>query len=169
MSRRLRQRTVHVPTVKRHVELLLAEDVDSLGKQGQIVSVRPGYARNFLLPQGLATIASTANKRLVEKHRERLADLAVKRRDVAKGLAKKVASYSVTLEANCTAEGHLYGSIVGTDISRALKTAGYEVETSHVRLDGPLKECGMYTVKLQLHPEVDSEVKVWVVPMARGT
>ena len=68
---------------------------------------------------------------------------------------------------NANEEGHLYGSIMGPDISKALKAAGYNVDADHVRLDGPLKELGMYTVKIQLHPEVKTEVKVWVVPAAK--
>src|SRR5690606_13743394 len=80
--------------------------------------------------------------------------------------AEAVSKYSVTLEANATKEGHLYGSIVANDISRALKSAGYEIEPEHVKLEGPLKELGMYTVKIELHADVKSEVKVWVVPAA---
>ena len=79
-------------------------------------------------------------------------------------LADTVSKYSVTLEANANEEGHLYGSILAGDISKSLKDAGYAVDVEHIRLDGPLKELGMYTVKLQLHPDVSSEVKVWVVP-----
>lgn len=148
------------------VELLLAENVDSLGEQGDIVRVKSGYARNFLLPQGLATVATEANKRMVERHRERQGALAVERRKGLRKMADEVSKYSVTLEAHATGEGHLYGSIGAADISKALKTAGYPVEPSHIRLEGVLKELGMYTVALQFHPEVNTEVKVWVVPTA---
>ena len=150
------------------VEVLLAEDVETLGKQGEIVRVKPGFARNYLLPQGLATVATEHNKRMVEQHRQRLAEREVQRLKELKQRADAVSKYSVTLEANANQEGHLYGSIVATDISRALKSAGYEIEPEHIRLDGPLKELGMYTVKLELHPKVKTEVKVWVVPTAGG-
>lgn len=150
----------------RGVELLLAEDVEFLGKQGDIVRVKPGFARNYLLPQGLATVATEHNKRMVETHRVRLAEIAKKKVAEIKKMAETVSKYSVTLEANANSEGHLYGSIVGTDISRALKAAGYPVEPEHVKLDGPIKELAMYTVKIQLHPEITTEVKVWVVPAA---
>jgi large subunit ribosomal protein L9 len=151
------------------VELLLTENVPSLGKQGEIVRVKTGYARNYLIPQGLGTVATGQNKRLVELHRQRQqATLDIKLANLRK-LAGEIAKYSVTLEANATEDGHLYGSIGARDISQALKKAGYAVEPEHVNLDGPLKELGMYTVKVQLHPEVDTEVKVWVVPVASIT
>ncbi len=148
------------------IELLLAEEVPSLGKQGEIVRVRPGYARNYLLPYGLATVATDANKRRVEKHRAAQAAVRVDKIKKLADLASMVSKYSVTLEANATTEGHLYGSILAADISKALKSASFSVEPEHVRLEGPLKELGMYTVKLHFAPEVETEVKVWVVPSA---
>ena len=83
-----------------------------------------------------------------------------------KQIGDKIRDYSVTLEANATDEGHLYGSIGAAEISKALKAANYPVEIDMVRLDGALKELGMYTVKLQLHADIATEVKVWVVPTA---
>jgi large subunit ribosomal protein L9 len=148
------------------VELLLAENVPPLGEQGEIVRVKRGYARNYLIPQGLATVATEANKRMVALHRQRQDDLVAKKIGLIKKLADEVSKYSVTIEANATDEGHLYGSVLAADISKSLKTAGYPVEPQHINLDGPLKELGMYTVKLQLHPTIDSDVKVWVVPAA---
>ncbi|MBW3540948.1 MAG: 50S ribosomal protein L9 [Planctomycetes bacterium] len=148
------------------VEVLLAEDVATLGQQGQIIRVKPGFARNYLLPQGLATIATEHNKRMVEQHRKRLADLETQRLKDLRSRADAVSKYSVTLEANANQDGQLYGSIVANDISRALKSAGYEVEPDHIKLEGPLKELGMYTVKIQLHQKVETSVKVWVVPAA---
>lgn len=148
------------------IELLLAEEIPSLGKQGEIVRVRPGYARNYLLPYGLATVATEANKRRVEKHRVAQEKVRTERIKTLQALANSVSKYSVTLEANATAEGHLYGSILANDISKALKAASYAVEPDNIRLEGPLKELGMYTVKLHFAPEVETEVKVWVVPTA---
>lgn len=153
-------------TNSRTTELLLAEDVPTLGKQGEIVRVKRGYARNYLLPQGLATIATEHNKRMVQRHRLRLDELQAARMQELRQHATAVSKYSVTLEANANPEGHLYGSIGANDISKSLKGAGYNIEPHNVRLEGPLKELGMYTVKLELHPEVTTEVKVWVVPTA---
>lgn len=157
------------PRVHRQVELLLAEDVPGMGQQGQIVKVKPGFARNYLLPQGLATIATAANKRRVELHQQRLAEIQREKRRKLAQLVDRVSKYSVTLEANANDEGHLYGSIVGRDISQALQTAGYAVEEDHIKLEGPLKELGMYTVKIEFAEDLKTEVKVWVVPTAKAT
>src|SRR5580704_14033698 len=135
------------------IDVLLTEDVTTLGSQGDIVRVKPGYARNFLLPQGLATVASEQNKKMVQRHKLRVADLQAQRVKQLRGQADAVSKYSVTHEANANKEGHLYGSIVATDISKALKSAGYTVEPDHIKLDGPLKELGMYTVRVELHAE----------------
>ena len=153
-------------TRRRSVELLLAEDVPALGRQGDIVQVRAGYARNYLLPQGLATVASEHNKRMVEKHRVKLGELAKQRLQELKKLADAISKYSVTIEAHANEEGHLYGSIGAADISKSLRGASFDVAPECVKLEGPLKELAMYTVKIQLHPEVETEVKVWVVPTA---
>jgi large subunit ribosomal protein L9 len=155
------------PRVSRQVELLLAEDVESLGKRGEIVRVRPGYARNYLLPNGLATLATEQNKRAVVRHQERLEEIRREKKKELQARADTIGKYSVTLEANANEEGHLYGSIMGPDISKALKAAGYMVESDEVRLEGPLKELGMYTVKIQLDTDIQTEVKVWVVPAAK--
>ncbi|QDT50979.1 50S ribosomal protein L9 [Symmachiella dynata] len=149
---------------KGNAELLLAEDVPALGKQGEIVRVKSGYARNYLVPQGLATIATDENKRMVERHRVRLAELQKDRIKSIRNLAEQLSEYSVTLEANANPEGHLYGSITAPEISKALKAAKYDISPDQVRLEGPLKEIGMYTVKIHLHTDVETEVKVWVVP-----
>lgn len=146
------------------VEVLLAEDVRSLGEQGQIVRVKPGYARNFLLPQGLATVATEENKANVEKHKQRLAQLRKDKAKENRKMADQLREYSVTLEANANKEGQLFGSIVERDISQALKTAGFPIEPSMVKLEGPLKQLAMYTVKLKLASDIDTSVKVWVVP-----
>jgi large subunit ribosomal protein L9 len=159
-----------MPQVQQHkrrsVELLLAENVPSLGKQGEIVQVRAGYARNYLLPQGLATVATEHNKRMVEKHKQNLAELEKKRLAELKKIADAISKYSVTIEAHANEEGHLYGSIGANDISKSLRSASFDVAPDCVKLEGPLKELAMYTVKIQLHAEVATEVKVWVVPAA---
>jgi large subunit ribosomal protein L9 len=149
------------------VEILLVENVEHVGEQGDIVRVKPGYARNFLLPQGLATVATEHNKKMVELHKIKVAEVEVSRIKDLKSLAEAVSKYSVTIEANAKPDSQLYGSIVAVDISKALKTAGFAVKEKHIKLEGPLKELGMYTVKVQLHSKVETEVKVWVVPTAK--
>jgi len=163
---RKQRSTAVIGSTKSSIEVLLAEKVDSLGEQGDIVRVKPGYARNFLLPYGLATIATDHNKWMVVQHQKRMAELEKDRLKSLKNLADKLSKHSVTMEANANEDGHLYGSIVAVDISKSLKEGGFDVDAESIRLEGPLKELGMYTVKMQLHEKVKTEVKVWVVPTA---
>ena len=169
MSRRKRTGRGVGGSTRTSVEVLLADDVPNLGQQGDIVRVKPGYARNFLLPQGLATVATEHNKRMIEVHQKKLEDIRVKQIKDLKSLADHVSKHHVTIEANATQNGQLYGSILAPEISEALKAAGYSIEPEHIRLEGPLKETGMFSVKLQFAPSVESEVKVWVVPATKSS
>ena len=146
------------------VQLLLTHNVEHLGKQGDIVEVKSGYALNYLLPQGLATVATDHHKRMVEKHREKLRAIELEKLSEFRALADELAKQSITIEANANDEGHLYGSVGPHEIVDALKGAGFNLAKDQVRLEGPLKELGLYTVKVHLHSEVDASVKVWVVP-----
>lgn len=146
------------------VQLLLIQNVDGLGKQGQVVEVRPGYANNYLLPQGLATLATEHHVRMVEKHKSKLLEIERARLASFKSLAAELAKQSITIEANANEDGHLYGSVGAADIVGALKQAGFTLTTDQIHLDGVLKELGLYTVKVRIHAEVETEVKVWVVP-----
>jgi len=153
-----------LPKVGSNVQLLLIQSVDHLGKQGDVVSVKRGYALNYLLPQGLATVATDHHRRMVEKHRARLNEIEKARLASLRQLAEAIAKQSVTIEANANEEGHLYGSVNANEIAAALKGAGFHITTDQVRLEGPLKELGLYTVKIHLHADIDAELKVWVVP-----
>ena len=146
------------------IELLLIHDVEHLGKQGEVVEVRRGYAFNYLLPQGLATVANEHHKRMVEKHRAKLEEIAKERLAGLRGLLDELVRTSVTIEANANDEGHLYGSVGAPDISRSLKQQDLMVSPEQIILQGPLKEVGLYTVKVRLAAEVEGDLKVWVVP-----
>jgi len=146
------------------IELLLIQSVDHLGKQGDVVSVKPGFARNYLLPQGLATLATDHHKRMIEKHRARLQEIQNSRLAGLRKLADELGHQSVTIEANANDEGHLYGSVGAAEIVAALKRNEFTVTADQVRLRGPLKELGLYTVNIHLGHEVEAELKVWVVP-----
>jgi large subunit ribosomal protein L9 len=148
------------------VELLLIQTVDHLGKQGEVVSVKRGYAMNFLLPQGLATIATPHHKRMVDKHRARLQEIQNSRLAGLRAQAEALRGESVTIEANANDEGHLYGSVGAAEIVGALKRNEVTITADQVRLKGPLKELGLYTVNLHLGHEIETEIKVWVVPTA---
>jgi len=146
------------------IELLLIQTVEDLGLQGDVVEVRPGYANNYLLPQGLATIASEHHKRMVEKHRSKLQALEQAHQSTLRKYATEIAKQSITIEANATAEGHLYGSVGAPEIVEVLKKNGIALKVDQIRLEGVLKELGLYTVKFRLSSQVDGELKVWVVP-----
>lgn len=146
------------------IELLLIQSVPHLGKQGEVVEVKAGFANNYLLPQGLAAVATDHHKRMVDKHRAKLDALALARVKDLRDLSSHIAKQSITIEANANDEGHLYGSVGAPEIVAALKEVDIALTADQIKLEGVLKELGLYTVKVQLHSEVESELKVWVVP-----
>lgn len=150
-----------------NIELLLIQSVDHLGKQGEVVRVKAGFANNFLMPQGLATIATPHHKRMVEKHKARLQEIQRARLAGLQAQADALSHQSVTIEANANDEGHLYGSVGAPEIVRALKAQDITITSDQVKLRGPLKELGLYTVNIHLGQEIEAELKVWVVPTVR--
>jgi large subunit ribosomal protein L9 len=148
------------------VQLLLIQSVDHLGKQGDVVEVKSGYAHNYLLPQGLATLATDHHQRMVEKHKAKLHAIEKSRLADLQSLADSLSKQSITIEANANDEGHLYGSVGASEIVAALKQAEFTLTTDQIRLEGLLKELGLYTVKVHLHQEIETDLKVWVVPTA---
>jgi large subunit ribosomal protein L9 len=147
-----------------HIQLILTQAITKLGQPGDVVKVRPGYARNYLVPQGLATFATQHNLRMIEKHRQRLKELDEARRTDLQNLAAQIAQRSLTIEANANAEGHLYGSVNADNIAEALRREGFPIQGDNVRIEGQLKELGLYTIKIHLAHDVEGEVKLWVVP-----
>jgi large subunit ribosomal protein L9 len=147
-----------------YMQVLLTHTVPHFGQPGDLVKVRPGFARNYLLPQGLATFATPHNLRIVEKHRERIRQLEQARRADLVSLGAQIAQRSITIEANANAEGHLYGSVNAEQIAAALRADNFPIDTEHVKIEGQLKELGLYTIKLALGQDVEAEVKLWVVP-----
>jgi large subunit ribosomal protein L9 len=160
-----KRRAKRLPRGKHNgVELLLIQAVDHVGAQGDVVEVKRGYAMNYLLPQGLATIATDHHKRMVEKHRARLLEIQNARMAGLRQQGEELSRQSVTIEANANDEGHLYGSVGAVDIVNALKRSDITITADQVRLKGPLKELGLYTVTIHLGHEIETELKVWVVP-----
>lgn len=150
----------------RGMQLVLTEDVPNLGKQGEVVEVKAGYGRNYLLPNGLATVPSAHNLRLLERYKERVQQAREARIADLKVLSEQIQRVTITIEANANEEGHLYGSVGAPEISKALKSQNLPVEADAVRLEGPIKECALYAVKLHLGYDIDTEVKVLVVRQA---
>jgi large subunit ribosomal protein L9 len=164
-KRKLRPRSKRLPRGPHGgIELLLIQPVEHLGRQGDVVEVRPGHANNYLLPQGLATIASEHHKRMVEKHRTQLAEIEKARLADLRAMADRLEHQAITIEANANDEGHLYGSVGAAEIVNALRRQQITITQDQVRLKGPLKELGLYTVQIHVGQEVVAEVKTWVVP-----
>lgn len=142
--------------------ILLREDIDTLGGRGEIVKVRAGYARNFLLPQGLATLATKGNVKQIEKEREALLKKASVEKATAEAQKEQMGSIELAFERKAGDGGTLFGSVTSMDIAEALQAKGYEIDRRKITLRDAIKETGEYTVKVKLHREVTLEVPVTV-------
>ncbi|GGC33523.1 50S ribosomal protein L9 [Siccirubricoccus deserti] len=142
------------------IELILKQRVDKLGQMGEVVKVRPGYARNFLLPLGKAIRASQENLAQFEQQRAQLEAENLKRREEAERVAERVAGLSVVIIRQAGESGGLYGSVSPRDIADAAKEAGLTVNRSQVLLEQPIKTLGITTVRVELHPEVHLPIAV---------
>ena len=145
------------------MELILREDVEKLGKRGAAVSVKDGYARNFLLPRRLAVAASEANLRQVEAEERQRAAREARERQAAEEMAQRFVAESVTVTVKTGPDHKLFGSVTAEDIARALTQAGFAVTKRQVRLEAPIKELGIYEVPLRVHREVPVTARVRVV------
>jgi large subunit ribosomal protein L9 len=145
------------------MKVLLQRNIDKLGNIGDVVDVKPGYGRNYLLPQGLAVELTPDNLHRFESMKRKLIALEQETKEKFKVLAKEIEKASCTIIANASEEGHLYGSVTARDISRQFESEGLEVEAKCILLDEPIKELGIYKVRIRLHPEVECQAKVWVV------
>lgn len=142
------------------MEVILLERVENLGQMGDVVKVRPGYARNFLLPQKKALRANEDNKKVFEAQRAELEARNLERKKEAESVAKKVDGRSFVLIRQSSETGVLYGSVTTRDIADAASESGVKIERSQVRLDKPLKSLGVFSVRIMLHPEVDANIQV---------
>ncbi len=148
------------------IELILLQRVEKLGQMGEVVKVKPGYARNFLLPQSKAVRATKANRERFERERVQLEAQNLKRRGEAERVAERVQGLTITLIRQASEAGALYGSVSGRDISDATTAAGLGVERNQILLEHPIKSLGISSVRVALHPEVIIDVRVNV---ARST
>jgi len=145
------------------MELLLKQNVEHLGRTGDVVDVKPGYARNYLLPRGMAVLVTKSN--IAEVERARAQAIAEEEARVAglKDMGNKLADVSVTIEGKANEEGNLFGSVNASQIAAALREKDIAVDDKMVRLENPLKEIGVYDVTIHLHADVEAPIKVWVV------
>ncbi len=143
--------------------ILLREDIESVGGRGEIVKVKAGFARNFLLPQGLATLATKGNVKQIEQEREALLKRAAEERSTAEAQRDQMGDIKLTFERKAGEGGTLFGSVTSMDIAGAIQAKGYEIDRRRIVLKDAIKETGEYTVKVKLHREVSLDVPVSVI------
>lgn len=143
--------------------VLLREDIDTLGGRGEIVKVKAGYARNYLIPQKLATLATKGNVKQVETERAALLKKAATEKSTAEAQAEQIKAVSLSFERKSGEHGILYGSVTTMDIADALQAKGYEIDRRRLTLNDTIKELGDYTVKVKLHRDVTIDLPVEVL------
>ena len=148
------------------IEVILLERIERLGPMGQVVKVRPGFARNYLLPQKKALRATKANLELFEKQRAGLEAKNASARGAAEALAAKMDGVKLVVIRQASETGQLYGSVAARDVAEAGKEAGHEINRAQVQIDAPIKALGLFPVKLKLHPEIAIKVTINVARSA---
>src|SRR5258705_3555480 len=147
------------------MKVILTEEIRGMGTRGDIVTVKDGYARNYLLPKNLAREASTGNLKLIEHERRKWALLAQQEKDVAQKAANAVKGVKIQIEKRVGEHGHLFGSVTANEIADALMEKGIEVDKRRIELAQPIKNIGMHDVEVRLHREVSAHIQVEDVPM----
>jgi large subunit ribosomal protein L9 len=145
------------------MQVILRERLENLGNPGDIVEVKPGYARNYLIPQGLAYEATSANLRQIEREKAQREKREQETLSTARERAGTLEGISLTFTARAGQEGKLFGSITSGDIADRLAEQGVEVDRRQIELEEPIKSTGVFTVPIRLHSQVRPEIKVWVV------
>jgi large subunit ribosomal protein L9 len=150
------------------VEVLLREDVEHLGRRGQIVRVKAGYARNYLLPRGLAVLATSANVKAIEQERQLLARREARERAQAEGLVERLRGLVLVFPRKVGDQDLLFGSVTALDIAHALAERGIEVDRRKILLEHPIKYLGEYTIPIKVHRDVTAEIRIQVVREAEA-
>jgi large subunit ribosomal protein L9 len=145
------------------MEIILRQAVENLGKPGDVVKVKNGYARNYLLPHNLAYEATPGNLKRIQQEKDRLEAAEGQRRGSAQEIATKLEQVSLTFSARVGEEGKLFGSVTATDIAQQLEQQGFHVEKRQIDLHEPIKSLGVYRVPVRLHADVKPEIRVWVI------
>lgn len=145
------------------MRVILLSDQRHLGKRGEIVDVKPGFGRNYLLPQGLALEATEGNIKIFEQRRAKIDARHAKERDEAQAIADKMAAVQIVIPKRVGETETLYGSVTASDIAEALQAKGFTVDRRRIDLEGGIKSLGDHPVRIELHPEVVAEVTVSVV------
>jgi len=145
------------------MEVILRQAVDSVGKPGDVVEVKAGYARNYLLPRGLAFLATEGNKKRITMEKARLEAAENERIGAAQSIANRLEQVSLTFSARVGEEEKLFGSVTAADIVQQLHAQGFDIEKRQIDLHEPIKTLGVYKVPIKLHAEVKPEIRVWVI------
>lgn len=145
------------------MEVILRQAIENLGHPGDVVTVKSGYARNYLLPRGFAYEATPGNLKRIAQEKARLEAAEAERRGVAEGLAKKLEEVQLTFSARVGEEGKLFGSVTAADIQQQLESQGFSIEKRQIDLHDPIKTLGVFRVPVKLHADVKPEVRVWVI------
>jgi len=145
------------------MQIVLKEDIERLGRRGEVVKVADGYARNYLLPLGKALPATPGNLKVIDREKRRYVARLVKEKGDNETLARRIQALSLTLVRKVGESDVLYGSVTSSDIAEGLEKEGIVVDKRRIQLVDPIKSLGIYQVPIRLHPEVTAEAKVWVV------
>jgi large subunit ribosomal protein L9 len=145
------------------MDVILRQAVENLGAPGDVVKVKNGYGRNYLLPHGLAFEATTGNLKRIQQERSRLEAAENERRGTASELAAKLEQVSLTFSARVGEEGKLFGSVTSADIAQQLEAQGFHIEKRQIDLHDPIKALGVYRIPIRLHADVKPEIRVWVI------
>ncbi|HLP41478.1 MAG TPA: 50S ribosomal protein L9 [Fibrobacteria bacterium] len=145
------------------MDIILKEDVQNLGRALEVVKVKNGYAHNFLFPRGLAVLATDSAKKMLENERLKLEEKSRQEKAEQQKIADKMKDVSLTIAAKVHEGEKLYGSISASDIAAKLKEVGYDIDKRNVLLAEPIKQLGMFSIKVQLHREVEAKVKLWII------
>ena len=146
------------------MDVILRQAVEKLGQPGDVVKVSPGFARNYLLPRGIAYAATAGNLKRIAQEKARLEAAEDERRGAAQGIATSLENVSLTFSARVGEEGKLFGSVTASDIAEQLHAQGFDqIEKRQIDLHEPIKALGVYRVPVRLHADVKPEIKVWVI------
>lgn len=145
------------------MKVILKQDVESLGKIGEIVDVKPGYARNYLIPKGMGMIATDKNIRRLQVEQQQSQLKMTKDRKNAEKLAEKLNEVSCTAMVTVGEEDKVFGSVTTQTIADLLKEKGFDIDRKKIVLDEPIKALGIYTIPIKLHTDVEAQIKLWVV------
>lgn len=145
------------------MEVILNKDVEKIGKSGDVVRIKDGFARNFLIPRGLALPVTEANLKKIEQAKTRDQLSLEKARKAAEEIKDRLSGLSLTIPVLTQEEDKLYGSITSLELVRALKEEGFDIDKNALAMDEPIKALGIYEIPVRLHPDVSANIKVWIV------